>query len=380
MRITLLIDHLACGGAQRQLCMLALLLKRRGFDVTILTYHPTNDFFQALPEGQGIPVRSVLTRTKLGRILAMRQAIRGENPDAVVAFLHTPNLLAELSSLPSRNYAVVVSERSSDFSGFGRRSFLRFQLHRLADAIITNSHAQRDFIARHAAHLASRLHVITNCVDFDSFHPAFPSTPTRRTNLLVLGNFGWKKNPVNFGRAVRLACEQLPAGELLVHWYGNNFFRDGRPTSCSAPFVELQRYIAREGLADCLHLHEPTRDVLGKYHWASAVCVPSIIEGFPNVIGEAMACGLPVLASRTGDNSRLVSPGENGYLFDPRSPVEMAGAIVRFAKQPTSVRRAFGRASLDKARGLLSPHLLVERYEQVLTGVCRSRPGVRMAA
>ena len=91
--------------------MLAALLKRRGHQVTLLAYH-RKTFFLPFLEAEGVPVRFVQTRSKWGRILAMRRAIRETQPQVVVAFLATPSLLSELAGLPRRNFALVVSERT----------------------------------------------------------------------------------------------------------------------------------------------------------------------------------------------------------------------------------------------------------------------------
>lgn len=372
MRIALLIDHLGCGGAQRQLVLLARLLQRSGLDVSVVTYYP-QDFFLAELEESGIPRHVVNSKTRVGRIVCIRKHLRNAAPDIVISFLDTPNLLAEFSTLPVRSHRLIVSERSYDVAGRTIKCLLRLQMHRLADAVITNSHAQKDFIHEHAPFLASRTHVITNCVDLNKFAPTPSSANRDGDNLLLLGNFAWYKNPVNFGLAIRQVMTVLGNRKLNVRWYGDNFFSEGMPTARSSEYLRLRAILEDAGLRDRVELHPPTSDVLRQFRWATAVCVPSIIEGFPNVIGEAMACGLPVIASRTGDNPRLVCNSVNGYLFDPHSPQDMATAIHQFLDQPANGKQQMGEASRKRAVDILSPATFAERYLMLIRDVCEGR-------
>ena len=95
---------------------------------------------------------------------------------------------------------------------------------------------------------------------------------------------------------------------------------------------------------------------------ADVVCMPSFWEGCSNVLCEALACGLPLLAGRVSDNHLLVREGENGFLFDPKSPADMAATLVRFAQLPADKKREMGLKSRRLAEDLLSPDRFVDQY------------------
>ena len=85
LRIVCVIDNLASGGSQRQLCTLAVLLRRRGTAVSVVAYHPEDFFLPELREA-GVDYRHVSARGRLGRVAALRGVLRAAAPDVVLAF------------------------------------------------------------------------------------------------------------------------------------------------------------------------------------------------------------------------------------------------------------------------------------------------------
>ena len=85
-------------------------------------------------------------------------------------------------------------------------------------------------------------------------------------------------------------------------------------------------------MQDNIHFHQHTQDVLRKYQECDVLCLPSLYEGFPNVICEAMSCGKPILCSNVADNALLVHNGKNGLLFDPTSVDDMAEKLIMLYK------------------------------------------------
>ena len=138
MRVALVIENLNSGGAQRQLCMLAILFKRKGFDVQLFVYHP-HDFFRPLLDVAGVTVKFVTNRTYMSRVFAMRREIRGFRPDVAIAFLSVPSFILEMAGLPFRRFGIIVSERSGRVGSVSWRDWIFLNAHRLADAVVMNS-------------------------------------------------------------------------------------------------------------------------------------------------------------------------------------------------------------------------------------------------
>lgn len=372
MKITCLTDSLNSGGAQRQICLLAVGLKRLGHEVELITYHQFN-FFRHLIDEHDVSLKVVRSKNKIDRIFNVRRAIRDSRPEIVISYLNTPNLLAEVSGIPFRNFALIVSERNLEYAGISFRALRRFVFHLLADIVVTNSYAQADFIGRTAPWLGSRLATIPNCVDLDKFSPRTNKATDNfePVQVLVLGRFEPQKNPNALLSAIEIVVKEYGHVGFVVDWYGNDFFIDGRPTVKSSVFLGLKEEIARRSLDDYFRLHPPEKEVVKLYHSASVLCLPSLYEGCSNVICEAMACGVPVLASRVGDNPVLVEEGMNGFLFSPDSPREIADAIVRFISLPRSVWGEMGRKSREKAEEKFSIADFSRKYQDLFGQIQR---------
>jgi len=362
-RILCFTENLTSGGAERQFVNLASLLKNRGHDVHVLVYHPADHFKYVLDEAD-ITVELVKSHNRIHRIWAIRKAIIRSNPDVVIAFKNRPSLYAELAGFSRRNFKLIVSERNFDYCGvtFGNR--IRFFFHRFSDAVVANSISQYEFIRNVSTGLRNKTYAITNCLDLKYFVPQ-ETERSRRLDclkLIVLGRFDEQKNPFILLEAIDLLREGHSDLQVVVDWYGDNYFVDGKPTKLSACYMRLRDLIEKRDMTDAFRLHKPVKDVVPLLRNCCALCLPSIYEGFSNVIAEAIACGKPVLASDVSDNSTMVRHGINGFLFDPCSVSDMKTAIERFISLSDNERVSMGKRSRELAESLLSSERYLKAY------------------
>ena len=381
-RVAMVIDQLEAGGAQRQFCLLAAALHELGFLVKIVVLRRDSFFRDQLREAADVPVVCVEARNRVRLAMRVRRTIRSERPDSVISFLSWPNLLVELAGLPRRSFAVIVSERTLDLSPGSAKSRVRYFFHRYADAVVSNSYAQGERMSEVSARLAARTTVIVNGVDTDRFAPSPGNEATdHRLRILVLARFAPQKNVIRFVQAVSLARSRT-GDDVTVDWYGkipvvedqgDSAWAHTASRHAAAYYRRVEDTISACGLQDRFRLHAPVQDVERLYARADVVCLPSLHEGCSNVIAEAMACGVPVLASRISDNVRLVENGHNGFLFDPLSVDDMADAIGRFGALTAQSREAQGEAGRRMAESMLSLYTFVDRYVDLLHGLHRER-------
>lgn len=378
MRITMMIDHLGGGGAERQFCMLAGLLQRRGHDVRAVVFQP--DVFSA-PDliESGIPIVSLKPRSVIHLVWLVRRAIRDQDDGVVVTFLKWSSLMAEVAGLPFRKFTLIASERILDVTGSRIKRRIRYLFHHLADLVVCNAYAQRDRMVAELPIIRDRLRVVVNGVDLRSF--SVTTRPIRSTvtclHILVLARFAEQKNPFALVNAISLLRTFNPELRIFVDWYGripttaelgeSRLAAHRRAvTEAQRVHTELAKLVTDVGLEDRISTHQAQKDVVSLYHSTDVVCLPSTTEGCSNTIGEALACGVPVLAGRVSDNPRLVIDGTTGYTFNPHSVDDIANKILDFTRLSVKELKKMRYACRAHAERLLNPEVLADRFLELV--------------
>jgi glycosyltransferase involved in cell wall biosynthesis len=268
-------------------------------------------------------------------LLRIRSLVRRHRIGGVIAFFSFP--CGPVARWSDRPY--VVSLRGGDVPGaepgLARMHALLAPLRRLilrdACAVVANS---AGLSAMSEAADPVPVQVIPNGVDTTLFRPGPGPAASGTLRLLFVGRFQAQKNLSWLLR--QLAGSSVPPFSLTL--VGDGPLR-----------AELQAEAASLGLSPHLEwLGWQSREQLAALYPRHDVLVnPSLYEGMPNVVLEAMACGLPVVASRVPGNDTLVHDGVNGFLFPLSDAPAFASALTKLA---TADRRApLGRNALATA-------------------------------
>src|ERR1041385_205687 len=361
MRISCIIDHLGAGGAQRQLTSLGVFLQQTGHDVSFVTYHK-DDFFRPALAAAGIEVKNLGESTRMQRPFRLRRMLRAHQPDAVIAFLEGPCLYAELAGLPSRKWGLIVSERlqipSARLVPDWKRAF-----HHTADYVTTNSHATRQALVGMMPRLAEKVVTVYNCLDLELFSPSSgrPRSARGPIRFVVVASYQRRKNLIALVKALSFALGKNPKLSVRIDCYGG--LLEGANGEWDLEYFEqIEETIKAFHLQEHFHLHQKENDIVTIYRQADAVILPSLLEGLPNALCEAMACGLPALASRIGDAEILIREGTNGHLFDPYRHEDIGRAILEFCEASSRVRKQMGMESRRIAEKLFAPLSTVSAY------------------
>lgn len=372
MKLLFVVDHFGSGGAQRQMVNLALGLVRRGHRVEFFVYYPEFQFFRSMVDGAGIPVFEVQKRDRLGLgvLRALRRRIVDGGYSAVLAFMETPSVYAELAQLAHGGVPLVVSERIDPppgSSGILLRG--RAALHRVADRIVANSHACRIEWGRRFPSLAGRLETIWNGIDLEAFAPGEqPHAHEDQLGVVAVGTLVPRKNAhgiIASMREIRRRAGVVPK----VTWIGKDDDSEmGR--SYRRQIEQLLRDAGLEG--QWLWAGEQSRVELALRR-ADVLVHASFQEGLSNVVCEALASGCPVLAADVGDNRLLIGDSERGALFDPADPISLANRLEEFLRLSSGKRqqlRLSARAFAEKELGL---ERFVDRYEALFRSIAQAK-------
>jgi len=356
MRIILFTDNLGGGGAQRQLVGLAALLKNRGYEV-IVCYYQDNPFFLSYLYENNIQYEQILgADSHYKRILLVKKYFRKKKADWVIAYQETPSLIACICKLLGGSFRLIVSERSTT-QVLDARTKLRFLLYKFTNYIVPNSYSQASFIMNNYKNLFGKVRVITNFVDLNKFIPV-DNYKARSTVpiILVAASILPHKNLHRLIHAVDiLRKEQI---KFEIRWYGLLKTKTNGIEEYQNYCIDL---INRLGLVEYIKLYPKSPNIIELYKKADYFCLPSLFEGTPNVICEAMASGLPIICSDVCDNPRYVS-NKNGFLFNPINYNAIAAAIKSALTINESAYHSLAVNSRKIAEELLSEEVFVNKY------------------
>jgi glycosyltransferase involved in cell wall biosynthesis len=363
MKIVCVIDSLGSGGAQRQLVNLAIGLKERGHQVAFITYHSGAHFVDTLLS-QGIPLNRLMVQSRVDKVRKIRAMLRSLKPDAVIAFLDGPWLYSFLAGLPTRDWRLIVGERSANPELFrGINLALRYT-YIFADRVVTNSISNRRMLLSRLPFLSSKVCTIYNAVREPGWGSVVggwtvPSCRSDKCRIVIAARIDKNKNISNVAKAALIANQSAALRQVEIHWFGEQMEVNRR-------YQEGQQYITDSGEASPVFIHAPCQNILEEFKTASAVGLFSFYEGLPNSICEGMTCGKPIVMSDVCDARILVEEGRNGFLCDPADYKSIATALVRLASIDPMLEYQMGCESLRRARVLFSSERMVRRFERLL--------------
>jgi L-malate glycosyltransferase len=258
----------------------------------------------------------------LGLILKYIKLILGEKIDIVHLNTLTPyyKYPAIAAKLTSRKVAWFVRENPEE----KRCVRLAKYLNLIADKIVTVSYDTAEHI-RYAN--PDKLLTIHNGIDLDDFAPFVP-TPSDYEAIGIEEGFDYivcvsslehRKGIFDLVQGFRLAKDEFPRLKLLLVGVD--------PTKAGKYVGELKELISSLSLSESVVLYGRSKEVKRLTSISVAMILPSYWEGLSRSILEAMAMAKSVLASRAGGNPEQVIDGENGFLFDPQNPEQIAESI-----------------------------------------------------
>lgn len=367
MNILFLVRSLHYGGAERQLVVLARELHHRGHKVSVAVFYPGGPL-EADLKNASVRIISLEKRGRwdvVGFLVRLIRTVRSEQPDVLHAYL--VDLMTVFVQPFVRSTKIVWSIRGShmDYSRYdwlcGASNALSCWLSKSADLIISNSHAgRRDHIAD--GYPADRTVVIPNGIDINRFRPSLEARERIRDQ------WGVKEDQPLIGLVGRLDPQKdhetfLQAAVLLRHEKNQVRFvcvGDGPSEYRTA----LQDRVHTLGLSDCMMWVEKQSQMADIYNALDLLVNSSSYgEGFANVLGEAMACGVPCVATDVGDSGLVI--GDTGQLVPPKDPSALMTAMLQVLdRKPRAAeirRRIVEHFTLEH---------LVLTTEQTLSALC----------
>ena len=331
-KIVFVIRDLDYGGAQRQLITLVKELDKQKFDITILCFY-ANGLLEKDLKNNHISFICLDKQTRwdvFGFLWRLFKYLKQIKPDVMHGYLSAANLLTIFFKPFFLSTQVVWGIRDSNISPseYDWLENLIFKiecfLSRFVDLVIVNSHAGKTYHLSHGFPKHKTI-VIPNGIDTDRFKSDRKAGEIVRSewnitqNIILIGLIGrlapMKDHPT-FLRAASLICQKRQDVRFVC--IGNG-----------TPEYAANLY----GLAKELNIEDEVlwangrSDMPAVYSALDIVCSSSAYgEGFGNVIGEAMACGVPCVVTDVGDSAWLV--GDTGIVVPPSNPEALKNGLI----------------------------------------------------
>jgi glycosyltransferase involved in cell wall biosynthesis len=342
------------GGTERQMTELIRRLDPSRFTVHVACFEKRGAWLPRVAERAAsiveFPIRGFARPATIAALLEFSKWCRRERIDVV----QTCDLYANVFGLPGAALAGVPvrigSRRELNPDKTPGQIRLQRQAYRCATTVVANSVAARD-ILQHEGLPSASIAVIPNGVEASGYLDRDAATAQRPVqSVITVANLRTEKSHETL----------IAAAELLVDFPDVLFqiVGDGPRRA------ELEGLVRAHGLERRVQFLGHREDVAQLLAEADVFVLPSRSEAFPNGAIEAMAAGLPVVASATGGLLDLIEHGHTGLLFEPGNPGALADAL-RHLFTDRGVASAIGQRAQTQIRQRYSFERMVRSFEDL---------------
>ena len=370
IRITFVVTGLDVGGAEMMLWKLLSKMDRARFDPSVISL--SSSAIEMLPAFGRLGVRCEVLGWRAGhhaitRMSALARTLRRLAPDIVQGWMYHGNIAATVATRLARlnvpvlwNIRATLMERRHEKLGTALMIRLGGLLSFSPARIINNSAASAAEHEGRRGYRASKRVILPNGFDTDRFRPSAVARLALRERLAVaedalliglVARYHPMKDHASFLHAAALVARTHPEAQFVLA---------GEGASDSNP--ELAALVAKHGLNRHVHMLGPRDDVQNVVAALDIqVSASSSGEGFPNVIGEAMSCGVPCVVTDVGDSATVI--GDTGVSVPPRDPQALAAGMARLIELGPEKRAELGSRARARAIEAFSLDAVVRRYE-----------------
>lgn len=384
MHVVHVITDLGTGGAEMMLLKVVRATKHQ-IRHSVISLHSTGDMGASI-KAEGVPVYALgIPRgsVSIGGIARLIRILSNIKPDVVQGWMYHANLAVAIAKA-----ALYAAWPMSWTIRFSIENMREKRLSRIvirmcallsgaADAIIYNSERSREQHER-AGYSAKHGFCIPNGFELDRLK----ADPTARAEMRRA--FGVGKEQKLVGQLCRLSSmKDLPnfvrAASIVSKARGNTVFvlAGGGIPGLTSQHPELEPEV--EELGPRLRLLPVQSDVVPLLCALDVAVLSSAWgEGFPNVLGEAMACGVPCVATDVGDSRTIVD--DSGIVVPPSNGEALANAITRILELDDEQYRDLSARARSRVVANYSIEVIAERYRSVWTELVNGTPAARQAS
>lgn len=356
--IAFVITELETGGAENNLARIAISLHEKGHHVTVISIASLPDASSSVPVSTlghaGIHVSSLECNTKWQFLIArrrLRRLLAQINPDIVHSYLFHAHVISAHACHANR-IPQIVGLRVADPRTSRQRVLKRVAKH--AAGVIAVSNDVKAWAESKLCLPADGVLHVPNSVDMDDFtHVPNPISPPKGDELWItfVGRLHPQKGILEATPVLKQILKNIPIAKLL-------FVGDGPLKN------KLHTLYSTELNAEQVHITGRREDVSAILSASDVFIMPSLWEGMPNALMEAMASGLPVVAFDTHGITELIGPGRPSQCIEVNKYQQFKEAI-ELLLSDSDLRRKLGNANRERMRDHFSIDRHVSEHESI---------------
>jgi glycosyltransferase involved in cell wall biosynthesis len=376
-RLLHIITGLSIGGAEMMLYKLLSNIDREKFDIQVISLTDIGPIGKKI-QHLGIQVEAVGMRRGVKGLISvnsffkLQALLRKYNPDVVQTWMYHADLIGGLATKIAVNAPVVWNIRHSNLAPninkkttiWAAKACARFSKFVPKKIICCSEASKRVHID--LGYDESKMIVIPNGFDIEKFKPDTEARKKLLNELQIPENsfliglvarFDPQKDHHTFIRAAKILSKEHPNVHYILCGEGVTWGNK-----------ELADWIKDVNLQDRFHLLGRREDIPKIMASLDVLSSSSCGEGFPNVIGEAMACGVPCVVTDVGDSAYVV--GDTGIVVPPKNPGELAKGLKKVIDTNEIKRKQIGLMARNRIMQLFEIHRIVKKYETLYEELC----------
>lgn len=374
------------GGGGTTTRFLAKHLVKLGVDISILTAKPTNQDYYNHPEGFKLyyvgPLKKKLTTTHIPELTRFmltviyyaKSIIKPIQVDLIHCFFTIPSGCFGLYSKKVFNIPYITSALGADVPGFnigdwrlniyhGITKSLSKAIWNNSSFVIANSPSLKDLCIKFSP--KQDVKVITNGVDTEVFYPRAKVIKNNDVHLLYVSRLTFQKGIETLIEACGILKERgVTSYKLTV--VGEGHLKDKM-------FALIDKFKIRDKVT--FLGWKKLEELPDIYRSADVFILPSVMEGMASVALQAIACGLPIIASRVEGFQEVLEDNVNGLSAEYKNPIAFANAIEKLIKS-SELRASMSKNSIVKAKRFSWENIAkqyLEYYEKSVYGTSKHR-------
>lgn len=330
-KILYIITSLGIGGAEKLLLYYLKNLDRQRYSLYVCCFRERpDDLLEAMSEYAEIHNLKIKNKFNPLVVLDILKIINEIDPDIIHTHLFQPRVYTTIAHI-FNNRSVIITQKHSIVNVKKHHVFILFEMMSIwmNRKIIAISESVKKSLMKYEFIPSNKIFVLPNCIDYNAFNRTKKMDILTQKYRIIIGTVG-RLEKVKGIRYLLLSMKtvltKFPDARLDIVGDGSQ----------ASELIELSKNL---GISNSVKFFGKFTNVIPFFNEMDIFVLPSTLEGFGIVLLEAMAAGVPVVASDVDGIKEVIFNGENGILVPPKNPEAIANAIIKLIEDPQLVKK-----------------------------------------